>query len=185
VLSSVVASQADLHALYGGVVPELAARRHIELIAPLARAALKDAGLTLADIDAVAVTVTPGLVGALLVGLNFAKALALAARLPLVPVHHLRAHIAAAYIEHPGLRPPFTAAVVSGGHTLLARVHDYTRFEVLGTTRDDAAGEALDKLARMLGFGYPGAAALSAAGEGGDASLLISRAARWRAARST
>jgi N6-L-threonylcarbamoyladenine synthase len=169
-LSNLVSSQAEYHAAYGGVVPEIAARAHIERIYPLCADALRAAGLTMDDIHAVAVTAAPGLIGALLVGVNFAKGLALARSLPLIPVHHLRGHIAAAYLEHPALAPPFTAAVVSGGHTQIIAADTHTRFRVLGATRDDAAGEALDKVARMLGYPYPGAAAMSADAEGGDCS---------------
>lgn len=167
VLASVVLSQAETHAIYGGVVPEIAARSHIEALTPLTRQALREAGVSFEEISAVAVTAAPGLIGALLVGVNYAKGLALSLGVPLVPVHHLRAHIAAAYLEHPDLRPPFLAVVVSGGHTLIARVENYTSFCVLGTTRDDAAGEVLDKLARVLGLGYPGGAALSRLAQGG------------------
>lgn len=166
-LSSVVLSQAETHALYGGVVPEIAARSHLESMTPLTQQALLDAGMSLCDMDAVAVTAAPGLIGALLVGVNYAKGLALALEKPLVPVHHLRAHIASAYLEYPELSPPFLAVVVSGGHTQIVCVESYTRYRVIGTTRDDAAGEALDKLARVLGLGYPGGAALSRLAEDG------------------
>ena len=170
VRSSVVASQAELHARYGGVVPEVASRRHLESIAPLTAQALEQAGLSRGEVDAVAVTSAPGLIGALLVGINFAKSYALALGLPLIPVHHIRAHIAAAYLAEPGLEPPFLAAVISGGHTLLIDVEDYTKMRVLGSTRDDAAGEAFDKAARVMGLGYPGGAALSKLAESGDPS---------------
>ncbi|MDR1692035.1 MAG: tRNA (adenosine(37)-N6)-threonylcarbamoyltransferase complex transferase subunit TsaD [Oscillospiraceae bacterium] len=163
VLSGAVLSQTDLHALYGGVVPEIASRSHLEAITPLA--AKVAAGHA---IDAVAATAAPGLIGALLVGLNFAKGYAMAAGLPLIPVHHIRGHIAAAYLAEPELEPPFLAAVVSGGHTLLLAVSGYTEMEVVGGTRDDAAGEAFDKAARVLGLGYPGGAALSRLAGGGD-----------------
>ena len=155
-LSNVIASQVEEHKLYGGVVPEIASRRHAEAVSGVVRKALADAGLTLKEIDAVAVTYAPGLIGALLVGVNYAKSLAYAADLPLIPVHHLRGHIAANYLCHPDLQPPFLCLVVSGGHTHLTLVKDYCSFEVLGKTRDDAAGEALDKAARAMGLPYPG-----------------------------
>ena len=156
VLSSTVFSQIDLHRVYGGVVPEIASRCHIEKITPLVNEAFTESGLTVSDIDAVAVTAAPGLIGALLVGLNFAKGFAYANDLPLVPVHHIRSHIAANYIAHPDLEPPFLALVVSGGHSHIIKVNGYTDFEVVGMTRDDAAGEAFDKGARVLGLPYPG-----------------------------
>lgn len=156
VLSSVIASQVEEHILYGGVVPEIASRRHCESISHVVRKALDDAGLTLKDIDAVAVTYAPGLIGALLVGVNFAKGLAFATEKPLIPVHHLRSHIASNYISHPDLKPPFLALIVSGGHTHLVNVKNYTDFDVIGRTRDDAAGEAMDKAARVMGLPYPG-----------------------------
>ena len=168
VLSSIIASQADEHRLYGGVVPEIASRRHAEAISGVTRQALEEANLTLADIDAVAVTYAPGLIGALLVGVNFAKGLAQAAGLPLVPVHHLRSHIAANYLAHPALKPPFLCLVVSGGHTHIVRVEDYTAFTVLGRTRDDAAGECFDKAARAMGMPYPGGVHLDRAAQRGD-----------------
>jgi len=167
ILSDCVASQVDVHRLYGGVVPEIASRRHIEAIYGLADEALACASLRRADIDAVAVTAAPGLIGALLVGVNFAKAAALALGVPLIPVHHLRGHIAANYLACPELEPPFLCLVVSGGHTLIADVRDYTSFTILGTTRDDAAGECFDKVARVLGMPYPGGAALDAAARRG------------------
>lgn len=154
--SNVIASSVDVHALYGGVVPELASRAHVEAIAPVATRALADAGMTLSDIDAVAVTYAPGLIGAVLVGVNFAKSAALAAGKPLVPVHHVRGHIAANYLTHPNLKPPFLCLCVSGGTTAIVHVKDYTVMEVLGSTRDDAAGECFDKVARVLGLPYPG-----------------------------
>lgn len=168
VLSSIIASQADEHRLYGGVVPEIASRRHAEAISGVTRQALEEANLTLAGIDAVAVTYAPGLIGALLVGVNFAKGLAQAAGLPLVPVHHLRSHIAANYLAHPDLKPPFLCLVVSGGHTHIVRVEDYTAFTVLGRTRDDAAGECFDKAARAMGMPYPGGVHLDRAAQRGD-----------------
>ena len=156
VLSSVVASQVPEHILYGGVVPEIASRRHCEAISGVVKKALEDAELTLDGIDAVAVTSAPGLIGALLVGVNFAKGLAYSADKPLIPVHHLRGHIASNYISHPDLEPPFLALVVSGGHTHLVSVKSFTEYEVIGRTRDDAAGEAMDKAARTMGLDYPG-----------------------------
>ena len=156
VLSSVVASQVEEHKLYGGVVPEIASRRHTEAICGVTREALEQAGLSLADVDGIAVTYAPGLIGALLVGVNFAKGLSFAAGKPLIPVNHLRGHIAANYIAHKELEPPFLCLVVSGGHTHLLEVKDYTDFTVIGRTRDDAAGETFDKAARTLGFDYPG-----------------------------
>lgn len=156
VLSDAVASQVDMHKLYGGVVPEIASRAHVENIAALTEQALRDAGCTRSDIDAVAVTYAPGLIGALLVGVSFAKALALALGVPLIPVHHIRGHIAANYLAFPELEPPFLALAVSGGNTLILDVEDYTVLRVLGSTRDDAAGECFDKAARVLGLPYPG-----------------------------
>lgn len=156
ILSNVLASSVDIHALYGGVVPEIASRKHIEAIAPLAQRALEDARLALSDIDAVAVTYAPGLIGALLVGVNFAKGVALATGKPLIPVHHVRGHIAAGYLAHPDLAPPFLCLCVSGGTTAIVHVKDYTVMEQLGSTRDDAAGECFDKAARVLGLPYPG-----------------------------
>ncbi len=167
-LSNCIASQADEHRLYGGVVPEIASRRHAEAVSAITRDALREAGMTLADIDAVAVTYAPGLIGALLVGVNFAKGLAQAASLPLIPVHHLRSHIAANYLVHPDLKPPFLCLVVSGGHSHIVRVEDYTRFTVLGRTRDDAAGECFDKAARAMGMPYPGGVHLDKAAKTGD-----------------
>lgn len=168
VLSSVVRSQIDLHRLYGGVVPEIASRAHVESIDRLTQQALAQAGCSLRDIGAIAVTAWPGLIGALLVGVNFAKSLAAAAGLPLVPVHHLRGHIAANYIAHPDLAPPFLCLVVSGGHTSLVWVEGHTAFRTLGRTRDDAAGECFDKVARVLGLPYPGGVALDALSQTGD-----------------
>lgn len=156
ILSNVVASQVEEHRLYGGVVPEIASRRHAEAISGVVREALERADTPLQDVDAVAVTTAPGLIGALLVGVNFAKGLAFSAEKPLVPVHHLRAHIAANYLAHPDLAPPFLCLVVSGGHSHIVRVEGYTRFAVLGRTRDDAAGECYDKAARAMGMPYPG-----------------------------
>ncbi len=168
VRSSLIASQVEEHKLYGGVVPEIASRRHAEAISGLCREALAAADMTLDDIDAVAVTAAPGLIGALLVGVNFAKGLAFSAGKPLVPVHHLRSHIAANYIAHPDLKPPFLCLVVSGGHTHLVQVEDYTKFTVLGKTRDDAAGECFDKAARAMGLPYPGGVHLNELAKDGD-----------------
>lgn len=156
VLSNIISSQIDLHKLYGGVVPEIASRKHIEKINQVIEEALREAEVTLEDIDAVAVTYGPGLVGALLVGVAEAKAIAYARKLPLVGVHHIEGHISANYIEHPDLEPPFLCLVASGGHTHLVLVRDYGKYEILGRTRDDAAGEAYDKVARAIGLGYPG-----------------------------
>ena len=156
VLTDQIASQVAMHRLYGGVVPEIASRKHIEAIAALTDKALADAGVTKRDIDAVAVTYAPGLIGAVLVGVNFAKAAAMALDRPFVPVHHIRGHVAANYVAFPELEPPMTALVASGGHTVILDIADYTHMQVLGTTRDDAAGEAFDKIARVLGLPYPG-----------------------------
>jgi N6-L-threonylcarbamoyladenine synthase len=168
VRSSVVASQADLHARYGGVVPEVASRRHLELVSPVIRAALDDASVDLGDIGRIGVTQGPGLVGALLVGLSVAKALAWARGLPLVPVDHLRAHVATLYLEPDPLEPPFTCLLASGGHSLVLAVRDRKGFEILGSTLDDAAGEAFDKGARLLGLGYPGGAEIDRLARDGD-----------------
>ena len=168
VLTDCIASQVELHRIYGGVVPEIASRKHIEAIYGLADQALQRTGLTRQDIDAVAVTYAPGLIGAVLVGVNFAKAAALAMNKPLVPVHHIRGHIAANYIAYPDLKPPFLCLVVSGGHTMIVHVKDYTEMEILGGTLDDAAGECFDKVARVLGMPYPGGAALDKAAASGD-----------------
>ena len=168
VLTDCIASQVALHREYGGVVPEIASRKHIEAIYGLADQALEQAGLTRSDIDAVAVTYAPGLIGAVLVGVNFAKAAALALDVPLIPVHHIRGHIAANYLAYPDLEPPFLCLVVSGGHSLIVDVEDYTKFRILGGTRDDAAGECFDKVARLLGMPYPGGAALDQAAQSGD-----------------
>ena len=159
--SNVIATSVAEQALYGGVVPEIASRRHAESISQVADKALADAGLTIADIDAVAVTFAPGLIGAVLVGVNFAKGLAYSAGKPLVPVHHLRGHIAANYLTHPELQPPFLCLVASGGHSHIVMVEDWCRYRVLGRTVDDAAGEAFDKVARTLGLPYPGGPSIS------------------------
>ena len=168
VLTDCIASQVALHREYGGVVPEIASRKHIEAIYPLADQALKEAGLTRDDIDAVAVTYAPGLIGAVLVGVNFAKAAAMAMNKPLIPVHHIRGHIAANYLAYPELEPPFLCLEVSGGHTMIIEVKDYTDMRILGTTLDDAAGECFDKVGRVLGMPYPGGAALDKAAQQGD-----------------
>lgn len=168
VLSNVIASSLEEHILYGGVVPEIASRRHAECIEQVTRQALKEAGCELSDLDAIAVTAAPGLIGALLVGVNFAKGLSLSSGLPLVPVHHLRSHIAANYLNAPELKPPFLALVVSGGHSHIVDVKSYTEYRVIGATRDDAAGECLDKSARVLGLPYPGGKNLDAVSQDGD-----------------
>ena len=168
VLSSVVSTQIEKHKVFGGVVPEIASRLHTENISWVVEKALSDANCTLDDVDAIGVTYAPGLIGALLVGVNYAKGLALASGKPLVPVHHLRSHIAANYITHKNLKPPFMCLVVSGGNTLLCKVNDYTDFEVVGRTRDDAAGEAMDKAARTLGLPYPGGVNLDKIAKNGD-----------------
>ena len=168
VLASVVSSQAGLHARYGGVVPEIASRRHLELVAPVVREALEDAEASLEAVDRVAVTQGPGLVGALLVGLSAAKAIAWAKRLPLVPVDHLEGHVASLYLEPEPFEPPFLCLLASGGHTLLLAVRSHGRSERLGTTLDDAAGEAFDKGARLLGLGYPGGAEIDRLARDGD-----------------
>lgn len=160
VLSNIVATQIAEHKIYGGVVPEIASRRHIEAISSVCDAALGQAGITYKDIDAVAVTFAPGLIGALLVGVNFAKGLALSLGVPLIPVHHLRSHIAANYINNEELEPPFLCLLVSGGNTVIAEVSDYTSFKILGATKDDAAGECFDKTARCMGLEYPGGVTL-------------------------
>ena len=166
ILSDAIASQADLHALYGGVVPEIASRKHVEAIAALTDKALSDAGCTRADVDAVAVTYAPGLIGAVLVGLSFAKSVAYALNVPLIPVHHVRGHIAANYLAFPELEPPFLALAISGGNTLIVDVRDYTDMVILGATRDDAAGECFDKAARVLGLPYPGGKPLDELAQG-------------------
>ncbi len=168
VLSDIVASQVEEHKLYGGVVPEIASRRHCEAISQVVTSALEEAEVTLRDIDAIAVTACPGLIGALLVGVNFAKGMAFSADKPLIPVHHLRSHIAANYVCHSQLKPPFLALVVSGGHTSFVKVNDYTDFEIIGATRDDAAGEALDKPARAMGLPYPGGLHMDKEAVGGN-----------------
>lgn len=177
ILSNVISSQIELHKLYGGVVPEIASRKHIEKINQVIEQALADAGVTLDDLDAVGVTYGPGLVGALLVGVAEAKAIAYAKKLPLVGVHHIEGHVSANYIEHPELEPPFLCLIVSGGHTHLVIVKDYGAFEILGKTRDDAAGEAFDKVARAIGLGYPGGPKIDRlAKEGNGEAIAFPRA---------
>lgn len=168
VLSSEILSQIDIHAIYGGVVPEIASRNHITAISRLAGEAVKNAGITKLEIDAIAVTYAPGLIGAVLVGVNFAKGAAMALDVPLIPVHHIRGHIAANYIAYPELEPPFLALVISGGHSLIVDVCGYTDMRIIGTTRDDAAGECFDKCARVLGLPYPGGGPMDKLAQGGD-----------------
>ncbi|MBR5746595.1 MAG: tRNA (adenosine(37)-N6)-threonylcarbamoyltransferase complex transferase subunit TsaD [Clostridia bacterium] len=167
-ISSKVASQIDIHAKYGGVVPEIASRAHAEAVCGVVSAALAEADTDINGIDAVAVTYAPGLIGALLTGVSYAKGLAFAAKKPLIPVHHIRGHVAANYLVHPELKPPFLALVVSGGHTSLMKAEDYTRYSLIGAARDDAAGEAFDKCARVLGLPYPGGAAMDKLAALGD-----------------
>ena len=173
VLSNVISSQIALHTLYGGVVPEIASRKHIEKINQVIETALSEAGAELADIDAIGVTYGPGLVGALLVGVAEAKAIAYAAKKPLIGVHHIEGHIAANYIEHPELEPPFLSLVVSGGHTHLVQVEDYGKFDIIGRTRDDAAGEAFDKVARAIGLGYPGGPKFDQVSKEGNPEAIV------------
>ena len=168
ILTDQIFSQADLHAVYGGVVPEIASRCHVESISILAQRAIERAGITRADIDAVAVTYAPGLIGAVLVGVNFAKACALALGVPLIPVHHIRGHIAANYLAYPELEPPFLCLAISGGNTILVDVRGYTDMKIIGATRDDAAGECFDKTARVLGLPYPGGRPMEELSKGGD-----------------
>lgn len=173
VLSNIISSQIDLHTLYGGVVPEIASRKHMEQVNQVTQQALKDAGVALEDITAVAVTYGPGLVGALLVGVAFAKSLAFAADKPLVGVHHIEGHISANYIENPDLEPPFTCLVVSGGHTNIVLVEDYGVYKIIGRTRDDAAGEAFDKVARAVGLGYPGGPKIDKLAKEGNKDAIV------------
>ncbi len=168
ILSSVVASQVEEHKIYGGVVPEIASRRHSEAIVGVVKEALEQGGKALSQIDGIAVTYAPGLIGALLVGVNFAKGLSLSTGLPLIPVHHLRGHIASNYLSNPDLEPPFLCLVVSGGHSHIVQVEDYTRLKILGRTRDDAAGEAFDKAARAMGIPYPGGVEMDKIAEEGN-----------------
>lgn len=173
VLSNVIYSQIDLHTLYGGVVPEIASRKHIEKINPVIEAALSEADVSLDKIDAIAVTYGPGLVGPLLVGVAEAKAIAFASNLPLIGVHHIEGHICANYIEHEELKPPFMSLVVSGGHTHLVRVLNYGKYEIVGRTRDDAAGEAFDKVARAIGLGYPGGPKIDKCSKEGNSEAIV------------
>ena len=172
ILSNVIASQADEHKQYGGVVPELASRRHCENILPVVKKALDDAGMTIDNVDGIAVTYAPGLIGALLVGVSFAKGLAMMSGKPLIPVHHTEGHAAANYLVHPELKPPYLGIIVSGGHTRIAEILDYTTFRTVGKTRDDAAGECFDKCARAMGFPYPGGVHVDQAAQRGDASAF-------------
>lgn len=173
VLTDCIASQVALHREYGGVVPEIASRKHMEAIYALADEALVKAKITRKDIDAVAVTYAPGLIGAVLVGVNFAKAVALSLGVPLIPVHHIRGHIAANYIAYPDFKPPFLCLVVSGGHSMIVDVQDYTTMKILGSTRDDAAGECFDKVGRVLGMPYPGGSAVDKCAKDGDENLYV------------
>lgn len=173
ILTDCISSQIELHKLYGGVVPEIASRKHIEAIYGLADQAIKKAGVAKSDIDAVAVTYAPGLIGAVLVGVNFAKAAALYLGVPLIPVHHIRGHIAANYLAYHELQPPFLCLVVSGGHTMILAVEEYTKMRILGQTRDDAAGECFDKVARVLGMPYPGGASLDKVARTGQTGKYI------------
>jgi len=173
VCSNVISSQVELHKVYGGVVPEIASRKHIEKINQIIEEALQQAEVTLDDISAVGVTYGPGLVGALLVGVGVAKAIAFARKVPLIGVHHIEGHIAANYIDHPGLEPPFLCLVVSGGHTHLVQVRSYQEYEIIGRTRDDAAGEAYDKVARSIGLGYPGGPKIDALAKNGNPEAII------------
>lgn len=173
VLSNVISSQVALHTLYGGVVPEIASRKHIEKINQVIEEALREAKASLSEIDAVAVTYGPGLVGALLVGVAEAKAIAYAAKKPLIGIHHIEGHIAANFIEHEELEPPFFSLVVSGGHTHLVRVKDYGQFDIIGRTRDDAAGEAFDKVARAIGLGYPGGPKIDKVSKEGNPEAVV------------
>lgn len=172
ILSNVVYTQIEVHKEYGGVVPEIASRYHIEKISGIVSSALKEANVTMEDIDAVAATTAPGLIGALLVGLNFAKGLAYRYHKPFIPVHHLRGHIAANYLAHAACKPPFLALVVSGGHSHIVKANDYTDFEIIGKTRDDAAGEAFDKGARVLGLPYPGGVHLDKLAQNGNPKAI-------------
>ena len=170
VLSDAIISQIEMHKIYGGVVPEIASRKHLEAVSLLADRAIREAGVRRSDLDAVAATCAPGLIGAVLVGVNFAKTAACALDVPFIPVHHIRGHIAANYITYPELEPPFAALCVSGGNTLIVDVRDYTDMHLMGASRDDAAGECFDKVARVLGIGYPGGAPMDRLAQGGDDS---------------
>lgn len=168
VKSNIISSQIEFHKKYGGVVPEIASRMHIECISQVVDDALSEAKIRLSDLDAIAVTYAPGLVGALLVGVNYAKSLALTLDIPLIPVHHIEGHISANYISSPELKPPYICLVASGGHSTVVKVNDYTEFEIMAKTRDDAAGEAFDKISRVLGLGYPGGPAIQKVAENGN-----------------
>lgn len=170
VLSLETVSQTDIHTLYGGVVPEIASRAHLEVISELTEKALKPVGLR--NTDAVAVTYAPGLIGSLLVGVSFAKSLAYAHKLPLIPVHHIKGHVAGTYLTYPELKPPFIALIASGGHTHIVKAHTYTKYQILGRTRDDAVGESFDKIARVLGLGYPGGPMIESAAKTGDSNSI-------------
>ena len=173
ILTDQIFSQADLHAIYGGVVPEIASRSHVEVIYQLADRAIAAAGITKRDIDAVGVSYAPGLIGAVLVGVNFAKSAAAALGVPLIPVHHIRGHMAANYLAYPDLEPPYVCLAISGGNTLIVDVRGYTEMHILGATRDDAAGECFDKTARVLGLGYPGGVKVDALARGGDDTKYV------------
>ncbi len=168
ICSNIIDSQVETHALYGGVVPEIASRGHMEAVVRVTEQALREAGISKEKVDAVAATCAPGLIGAVLVGANFGKSLAFALGKPFIPVHHIRGHIAAAYLAYPDLKPPFLTLVASGGHSMIVLVRDYTEFEILGGTRDDAAGEAFDKVARVLDAGYPGGPKIDKMAQDGD-----------------
>lgn len=170
--SSIIASQIDIHALYGGVVPEIASRAHAEALSKITYEAFEKAGVTMSDIDAVAVSYAPGLIGALLTGVNFAKGLAFANNKPLIPVNHIKGHIAASYIENSGIKPPFLALAASGGHTSIINVKSYTNFETIGRTRDDAVGECFDKIARVMGIAYPGGAQMDKLASAGNKNAV-------------
>ena len=185
VLCDCILSQAQLHAVYGGVVPEIASRCHIEAISQLAEQAIKEAGISRSQIDAVAVSYAPGLIGAVLVGVNFAKACAVSLGVPLIPVHHLRGHIAANYLAYPELEPPFLCLAISGGNTMLVDVRGYTDMKIIGSTRDDAAGECFDKTARVLGLPSPGGRPIDLLSRGGTTKNIISPLHTWRTALMT
>ena len=172
ILSNIISSQVDLHKKYGGVVPEIASRKHVELIMPVINQALQEAKIELDQVDVIGVTYGPGLVGALLVGLSAAKGLSFAIDRPLIGIHHIEGHIAANYLEHPGLRPPFVCLVASGGHSHIVYVNNYNSFEIMGQTRDDAAGEAFDKVARAVGLGYPGGPLIDKSARGGNSRAI-------------
>ena len=180
VLSNIVDSQVEEHRLYGGVVPEIASRRHCEAISQVVKLALEEAGCSLQELDGIAVTVAPGLIGALLVGVNFAKGLAMASGKALIPVHHIRGHVAANYIDGK-VKPPFLCMIMSGSHSHIVEVQDYTHYRIIGRTRDDAVGEAYDKAGRVLGFAYPAGVEMDAAARQGDPTVYHLPGPRWRA----